>query len=245
MVGFSMRKISVAAAAFFALAAFSVPAMAATILTTGVDGNPLDEMIKNNHSTTINTGTDLTMDTSPSNFQILYHSTDSLFYNGSSGGFAQVQGNGGGFSDLTISPISNISFTSFKMNLDIPGAADDVPSNYKTDFTFSAQLFFAGGTSQTFTGLDLGTGNGSNRILITAGMNELINEIVLSNLVGVSTRNSDTITHSYDFDAIRQASFDFVSGVPEPATWAEFILGFGLVGVMLRRRRQSAVPATA
>ena len=49
----------------------------------------------------------------------------------------------------------------------------------------------------------------------------------------------------YDFDAIRQASFDFVSGVPEPATWAEFILGFGLVGVMLRRRRQSAVPATA
>ena len=54
-----------------------------------------------------------------------------------------------------------------------------------------------------------------------------------------------TITAAYDFDSIKQASFDFVSGVPEPATWAEFILGFGLTGVMLRRRRNqtAVVPA--
>ena len=41
------------------------------------------------------------------------------------------------------------------------------------------------------------------------------------------------------------ATFTQTSGVPEPATWAEFILGFGLAGVMLRRRRgqTAALPA--
>jgi hypothetical protein len=35
-----------------------------------------------------------------------------------------------------------------------------------------------------------------------------------------------------------------VNGVPEPATWAEFILGFGVIGIALRRRRsQAGLPA--
>lgn len=36
-----------------------------------------------------------------------------------------------------------------------------------------------------------------------------------------------------------------VSGVPEPATWAMMIGGFGLTGGMMRRRRQAALPARA
>jgi hypothetical protein len=36
---------------------------------------------------------------------------------------------------------------------------------------------------------------------------------------------------------------DFVVGVPEPATWAMMILGFGLVGYALRRRRLQGLAA--
>jgi hypothetical protein len=58
--------------------------------------------------------------------------------------------------------------------------------------------------------------------------------------VGVSTKNNDpTLTNGYNFDSLRQVSFDAVSGVPEPSTWALFILGFGAIGLMMRGRRQA------
>jgi hypothetical protein len=77
---------------------------------------------------------------------------------------------------------------------------------------------------------------------------EYINKIVIANLETTSFNNkypSILITTHYDFDAIKQASFNFAPGVPEPATWAEFILGFGMAGVMLRRRRNQAAAAPA
>jgi len=41
-----------------------------------------------------------------------------------------------------------------------------------------------------------------------------------------------------------EAHFAAVNGVPEPATWAEFILGFGVIGIALRRHRsQAGLPA--
>ena len=153
-------------------------------------------------------------------------------------GVAQVTGNGGGFSDLTITPLSDITFTAFKFNLNIPkGPA----MGYSTDFTFDTQIFFSGGGSQTFADVDLGDGKGANRFLITADVGQYINKIVISGLEGVSTKSGKpTINATYDFDAIKQASFDFAARVPEPATWAEFILGFGVTGVVLRRRRSQA-----
>jgi hypothetical protein len=58
--------------------------------------------------------------------------------------------------------------------------------------------------------------------------------------VGVSTKNgSDTLTNPYNFDSLRQTSFDAVSAVPEPSTWALFILGFGAIGFMMRGRRRT------
>ena len=232
-----MRKIFVAAAAFTVLAALSAPASAATIVS---DNGNLDEVI-HGASTGTTTGTSLTLDSKNSGFLIQYLSSDVLSVTGK--GVAKVTGDGGGFSDLTITPFSNITFTAFKFDLNIPkGPA----MGYSTDFTFDAQVFFSGGTSQTFDDLDLGDGKGANRFLITSDVGQYIDKIVISGLEGVSTKSGNpTITAAYDFDSIKQASFDFVSGVPEPSTWAEFILGFGLTGVMLRRRRNqtAAVPA--
>ncbi|HEX7947292.1 MAG TPA: PEPxxWA-CTERM sorting domain-containing protein, partial [Phenylobacterium sp.] len=36
---------------------------------------------------------------------------------------------------------------------------------------------------------------------------------------------------------LRFVSIDTTGGVPEPATWAMMILGFGGIGAVLRRRR--------
>ncbi|MBA3896957.1 MAG: PEPxxWA-CTERM sorting domain-containing protein [Sphingomonadaceae bacterium] len=49
---------------------------------------------------------------------------------------------------------------------------------------------------------------------------------------------------AYNFGAGGSNSFNFevaaVAGVPEPATWAMTILGFGVIGTMTRRRRRAA-----
>jgi len=88
--------------------------------------------------------------------------------------------------------------------------------------------------------------NGENRFIVTGGVGEAISKIVFSNLVGTSTKNGNpTFVNGYNFDSLRQVSFDaFASGVPEPSTWALFILGFGAIGMMLRSGRGRALART-
>lgn len=239
-----MRKAMIAAV-LIGLAGSAAPALAATML--GTTGTPLSETIHNSNGAAVD-GNLITLASDPSGYLIDYSSTGILHYNGSSGGFAQVTGPGAGggtgFADLTITPQS-VTFTEFKFNMQIPASVGsfEAPNGYKTNFTFGTTVFFTNGLSQFFN-VDVGAGNGENRFLISAGLDEFINKIVFSNLVGVSTKNNDpTLTNSYNFDSIRQASFNAVSPVPEPATWALFILGFGAIGAMLRRRREVALPA--
>jgi len=240
-----MRKAIAATAMLIGLAVSAAPALAATML--GTNGTPLDEKIKNSHGAAVD-GNLLTFESDPSEYLIDYSSTSILHYNGSSGGFAQVTGPGAGggtgFADLTITPQS-VTFSEFKFNLQLPASVGsfEPPNGYKTNFTFGTTVFFAGGGSQFFD-VDVGAGNGENRFLITAGLDELINKIVFSNLVGVSTKNNDpTLTNGYNFDSIRQVSFNAAGPVPEPSTWMMFILGFGTVGYMLRKRRQAVLAA--
>ena len=77
-------------------------------------------------------------------------------------------------------------------------------------------------------------------------MGEAISKIVFSNLIGTSSKkDQDDIVSAYNFDSLRQVSFDaFASGVPEPSTWALFILGFGAIGMMLRSGRGRALART-
>jgi PEP-CTERM motif-containing protein len=243
--GNSMRKTITAAVVLIGLAGSAAPALAATML--GANGTPLNEKIKNSHGADAD-GNTLTFASDPSAYLIDYSSTSILHYNGNSGGFAQVTGPGAGggtgFADLTITPQS-VTFSEFKFNMQLPASVGsfDAPNGYQTNFTFGTTVFFTNGGSQFFN-VDVGTGNGENRFLISAGLDEFINQIVFSNLVGVSTKNNDpTLTNGYNFDSIRQVSFNAVSPVPEPATWALFILGFGTIGGMLRRRRQVALTA--
>ena len=225
-----MRNTLLATAAILSLALFAAPASAATLLPT--TGTPLSEVIKTSSGLD---GTSVTFFSNPSSFPVVYSSTDTL-HPSSSGGFAFVEGaTSSGFSNLTITP-QTVSFTDFKFNLHLPAATGpSIPNGYKTDFTFETEVFFTGGGSQSFT-TDVGSGAGENRYLITAGAGQSIDKIVFSDLDGVSTKNNDpTLTSDFNFDSLRQVSFDAL--VPEPATWALFILGFGGIGAMLRRQR--------
>ena len=87
---------------------------------------------------------------------------------------------------------------------------------------------FAGGGSQDFIGSQLnppGPANGDQEIMVTNGRVTIFG-------------NGDRITGATFLSG--QPSFEFdnigTNAVPEPATWALFIVGFGVIGSTLRRR---------
>lgn len=214
------------------LIASAVPASAVTMVSDG--GSPLSEMIKTNVG---GTGASIDFFSDASHLKVVYSSTSTLDPSSQSG-FAFVQGvNDLGFTNLTLTP-DGFTFSDLKFNLHLPSkdGGPDIPNGYKTDFTFDTTVYFTGaGSPVTFNNIG---GNGENRFLITGGIGEAISKIVFSNLVGTSTKNNaDTLVNAYNFDSLRQVSFDAVSGVPEPGTWALFILGFGAIGMMLRGGR--------
>jgi PEP-CTERM motif-containing protein len=235
-----MRKTFAAAAVMAGLTAISLPASAATLLTSGVSGTPLTETLMNNPGVD---GTSITFLSSTHNLAIDFNSPDVL-HSSSTGGFAFVEGEGtkfgDGFSQLSIVP-ETVTFQAFKFNLMLP-APNGPDFTSKTVFTYDMRVDFAGGGFQLFN--DIGAdSSGQNRSLLLAGAGQAISEIDFLNLQGV-TGNGDPI--SYNFDSLRQMSFNYTGGaVPEPATWALFILGFGFVGAMLRsaRSKQSAALA--
>lgn len=228
-----MQKLMFGAAIAALLIAAAIPASAVTMVST--TGTPLSETIKSNAG---GNGTSIDFFSDPSNLKVVYSSTSTLSPS-SQGGFAFVQGvNDLGFTNLTLTP-DGFSFSDIKFNLKLPASdgGPSIPNGYKTDFTFDTTVYFTGaGSPVTFNNAG---GNGENRFLITGGVGEAISKVVFSNLVGTSTKNNaQTFVNAYNFDSLRQTSFDaFASGVPEPSTWALFILGFGAIGMMLRSGR--------
>jgi hypothetical protein len=111
--------------------------------------------------------------------------------------------------------------------------------------TYNTISFYSGATEvATYTGSQLATmaglsppgssptdGNDNRRYFFTFAAADDVNKVVFS-----------SSAPAFEFDNIAAA----VSGVPEPATWAMMILGFGFVGFMLRGgRRQRTAVATA
>ncbi len=81
-----------------------------------------------------------------------------------------------------------------------------------------------------------GTGSGSLQ-QFTAPGGAMFLYIAVADSYGSSTGNSGSLSVDYTGGTL-------VAGVPEPASWALMIGGFGMAGGMLRRRR-TAVAATA
>ena len=122
------------------------------------------------------------------------------------------------------------SWSSVTFDFESPTQQQD-PDFDVSDFTLlvnGTTLFsVSGNPSCTFCLVD----NGSNKFIITAG----------DGVTGITSLE-------YHFDpAIQQAKQFRVLGVgptiPEPASWAMMIVGFGAIGAMLRQRRRA--PALA
>lgn len=118
------------------------------------------------------------------------------------------------------------------------GTADFNFANPLNEFSFdygsadtynSLTVFFAGGGSQTFTGqqlIDSGVADGNQTAARTNG--RLIVHGDGQSFTGIRLSSSQ---NSLELDNIAG------SAVPEPATWAMMLFGFGAVGFGMRRRR--------
>lgn len=92
----------------------------------------------------------------------------------------------------------------------------------------NALISFGDGTTTNFALSGQSTGVGYNRQDLSA----------FTNISSVLLTTADPLGLSYD-----NFSFQVSNAVPEPATWAMMIGGFGLVGAAMRRRQRVAYAA--
>lgn len=109
--------------------------------------------------------------------------------------------------------------------------------------TFSLDAARSGGSSDgiiTITGLLNGNIVGSSSVTL-GGINQWSTLSLAGNFDRVNISGAGSGFHPFGVDNIR---FDSVqSAVPEPATWAMMLLGFGAIGFGMRRRREHSVTA--
>lgn len=127
----------------------------------------------------------------------------------------------GRLSSYTFSFIANpISYFSFVFN--------------GVDQNSSLVFSYVGGTTQTFSGRNMLGGAANNLAFGRVNYHTGTGPQILS----VMFRRANTGQGAFTVDS-------FAAAVPEPATWLMMILGFGLVGRQLRRRKAKATLAVA
>ena len=118
--------------------------------------------------------------------------------------------------EFFISQPGVLGFTAFEFNL----------SNAVGDAMQMLSLTFTGSQSGTFTST---LGNGSNFFSGLATGSDFFTKISFD-ATGVGTRDLRQVRVSGIVTAP-------ISAVPEPATWAMMLIGFGLIGSYMRRRK--------
>lgn len=133
---------------------------------------------------------------------------------------------------IAISANTNYFFEAFAMNVccNIP-----FPNNSDPNFTFRISL--DGGPATDLATLTIP----ANQAGIWSGLTTSFNSLGATS-VQLSLINANTVRSGNDFaiDDITLSTRSVVIGVPEPASWAMLVLGFGAVGTALRRRRPLA-----
>lgn len=227
-------RISIAAASIAAILAISAPASAATIVgDTTIDGLTLDfgpapgtlDLV---HGIGVDQTAQTVFGETNAGAQYSFASGSALqLLTFDAGGVAVASGP---FSSLTFAAVTpGTGFDEIEFNLGVP----NLKGNFSGDFSVN----LLGGGVVNFN--DVLLGKNQNKFSLS-GLS--MSSITFSGLVDESNGNAPL-----NFDDIRQVNLSsVVSAVPEPATWAMMILGFGMVGSMIRsanaqRRRLATV----
>tara|TARA_R110000787_G_scaffold221595_3_gene330340 strand:+ start:14555 stop:15166 length:612 start_codon:yes stop_codon:yes gene_type:complete len=169
-----------------------------------------------------------------------------------------------GFADGT--PITTVSGVTFSMNGgpgtattpsavcvfgDCPVALANSDTNDYPTNTFLNAVFDGTASNVRFTFNNFGSGNGSFYSafdsvggLLDTGVIDTSNDYV--NFIDVTGTGIKTLTWSNNSTdswifGVGALEFDALGAVPEPATWAFMIFGFGAIGGAMRRQRKANV----
>ena len=210
-----MRTILALGASLAALIA--VPAQAADIVncatTPGVCVDT-DENVLLGNGTNQPSVTGSTQNTGVS---VVFTSLGNLL--NSASGAATISASDNVLENLTFTLLGGASFTSAFFNITPLNGQQNAFETASVIFTFSD------GTSSS----QALAGNGNNQFGVTDGSPGISSVSFVSQGAGLGV------------DSFRQLRLGgVVSAVPEPATWAMMLLGFGLVGGAVRRTRQKA-----
>lgn len=198
-------------AAGVAAVTIAAPSSAAIIITAGPGAVQPSENVLANTSLTAQTVFGFT---NQSNTQVSFTSLNSeLLSSTSSNGQARFNTPDGSLDAARFFLTGGGSFTEAEFNL-----------FFAAQGTNQVSISVNGGAAQTFA-----IGNGQNFFGIRATGGDVITSIAFdTNGAGVT-----------DLRQVRVGGF--TAPIPEPATWAMMIGGFGMLGASMRRRRRSAV----
>ncbi|HYZ47772.1 MAG TPA: PEPxxWA-CTERM sorting domain-containing protein [Sphingomonas sp.] len=167
---------------------------------------------------------------------------DELNQGGAGNGFAIVSGTPR-FDEITIDPQNFDGFSKLQFFLayqaKTPNPTSPPPQlniDYGT-FLLSYTLV-GGGSGSTLVSIQ----NGNQRFQLFGDAGEVFSSVTLSKLKGSAHDGPGSpFVVNAAFDNIRQISFEAAASVPEPASWALMLGGFGVLGVAARRRRRTVV----
>ncbi len=205
-----------------ATALTAVPATAAQILYNA--GPNYAEMVHNNGQSA---GNSITLKTQPSGYDVDYTANAGATLTPNGNGFAKQNGP---FWSVSVDPLT-VGFDKMGFTL-TPGGKNNL------NYTFDVLVNFVGGGSQLLYGVMPNNG----KIDVWADTGEVLDSLTIQNLQGRAKSKDPWV--AYKFSDIRHTSFNAVqlmTAVPEPATWAMMIIGFGAVGSVVRRRRRTQV----
>jgi hypothetical protein len=104
----------------------------------------------------------------------------------------------------------------------------------------SLTLLYANNTQQTFTGAQIATGGDADGNQLTADSNGRVFYLAQAGDPSIVGAIFSSGGYSFEFDDLATLTN---SAVPEPATWAMFLLAFGITGRAMRSRRKAAIPS--
>jgi PEP-CTERM putative exosortase interaction domain len=219
-------KRMVTAIATLSGALMGIQAQAAHVVLNS--GTPYDYMV---HANSAGDGFSLNLITKPEDYYVNVSSSDHIDV-GNGNGVAQVNGfpKGQDFSDVTIGPITPIDPLDPTAGFSVIQFKIEGPTGRVKGDNFDIFLTFLNGDTQNIFDQALPA---NDKIDIFADGDEIIASVKLYGLV-------DAKGNPLDFNALKQISFNAASAsaVPEPASWAMMVGGFGLVGSSLRRRKK-------